>query len=104
MHVTLSGYIGRDIKTSEVPSDDGTGTCAVSETALAVKVAADATDWYLIKLTGDALAKASQFLTKGSLISVVGELTFEDWIDEEQNRRSKPIVLVTDLQLPVSRA
>jgi single-stranded DNA-binding protein len=101
MQINISGCVGHDIKTSQVPSNDGsTGTCTVTESALGVKVAADATDWYLIKLTGDALAKASQFITKGSLVSVVGELTFEDWIDESQTRRSQPVVTVSDLQLP----
>jgi single-stranded DNA-binding protein len=97
MLVTISGYAGRDIKTTQVPSNDGTDI--LTDTALRVKVA-DATDWFLVKFIGDALVKASSSIVKGSLISVVGELTFEDWIDESQTRCSKPVVTVSDLQLP----
>jgi single-stranded DNA-binding protein len=105
MLVTISGYTGRDIKFTQVPADDGNSTCTVTDTAVAVKVAADTTDWYLVKFADDALVKASKYITKGLLISVTGELTFEDWTDEQHGRRSKPVVTVSDLQLtPKSRA
>jgi single-stranded DNA-binding protein len=94
MLVTISGYTGRDIKV--VPSDGTTVT--INEAPLAVKIA-DTTDWYMLKFASEALVKASQYLRKGSRISVVGELTFEDWIDESQTRCSKPVVAVSDLQL-----
>lgn len=102
MLVTISGYTGRDIKSTQVPTNDGSGTCTVTDTAVAVKVAADATDWYLAKFTDNALVKDSKYITKGSLISLVGELTFEEWTDEQHYRRSKPVVTVCDLQLPKS--
>jgi single-stranded DNA-binding protein len=96
MQVTISGYTGRDIKV--VSSDDG-HTATINEAPLAVKIA-ETTDWYLLKFASEALIKASQYLRKGTRISVVGELTFEDWIDESQTRCSKPVVMVSDLQLP----
>jgi single-stranded DNA-binding protein len=98
MLVSISGYVGRDIKVTQVPSNDGTSTSTVTDTALAVKVG-DATDWFLIKFAGETLVKASKSIRKGLQISVVGELTFDDWIDEQQTRRSKPVVTVSDLQL-----
>jgi single-stranded DNA-binding protein len=100
MLVSISGYAGRDLKTTQVPASDGNGTCTVTDTAIRVKVATDAVDWYLVRFTGDALVGASKRVTKNSLISVVGELTFEDWTDEQHGRRSKPVIMVTDLQLP----
>jgi single-stranded DNA-binding protein len=105
MLVTISGYTGRDIKFTQVPTDNGNGTCTVTDTAVAVKVAADTTDWYLVKFADDALVNASKYIAKDSLISVTGELIFEDWTDEQHGRRSKPVVTVSDLQLPAkSRA
>jgi single-stranded DNA-binding protein len=95
MLVTISGCTGRDIKV--VPSDGTTAT--INEAPLAVKIA-DTKDWYLLKFASEALIKASQYLRKGARISVVGELTFEDWIDESQTRCSKPVVMVSDFQLP----
>jgi single-stranded DNA-binding protein len=100
MLVSISGYAGRDLKTTQVPSSDGNGTCTVTEVPVRVKVATDAVDWYLVRFTGDALVGASQRVAKNSLISVVGELTFEDWTDEQHGRRSKPVVNASDLQLP----
>jgi single-stranded DNA-binding protein len=100
MQVTISGYVGRDLKTTQVPSSDGNGTCTVNEVPVRVKVATDAVDWYLLRFTGDALVGASKHITKNSLTSVVGELSFEDWTDEQHGRRSKPVIMVTDLQLP----
>jgi single-stranded DNA-binding protein len=99
MLVTISGYAGRDLKTTQIPLLDSTDTSTVTDTAVRVKVAGDVADWYLVKFTDAALIKASQFITKNSLITVVGDLTFEDWIDEQQTRCSKPVVTVSDLQL-----
>jgi single-stranded DNA-binding protein len=100
MLVSISGYASRDLKTTQVPACDGNGTCTVTEVPVRVKVATDAVDWYLVRFTGDALVGASQRVAKNSLISVVGELTFEDWTDEQHGRRSKPVVNASDLQLP----
>ncbi len=99
MLLTISGYAGRDLITSEVPADDGNGTCTITDTAIGVKVAVDTTDWYLVKFADDALVNASKHITKDALISVTGELTFEDWTDAQHGRRSKPVIMVSDLQL-----
>jgi hypothetical protein len=105
MLLTISGKAGRGIKSTQVPTDDGSGTYTVTDTAVAVKVAADATDWYLLKFADPALVDASKCITEDSLISVTGELSFEDWTEEQHGRRSKPVILVSDLQLPAkSRA
>ena len=100
MFVTLSGYTGRATSTADVPRKDGTGYFQISDTALAIKVTDDTTDWYQLKFVGDALVKAASFLTKGSLISVTGDLAFESWNNEDGELYAKPVVTISEIQLP----
>lgn len=100
MQVTLSGYTGRAVQNSDVPRHDGSGSFQIAETSLAVNVAKDTADWYKLKFVGDSLANAASYIGKGVLISVVGTLTFEHWTNEDGELRSKPIVTVSEVQLP----
>jgi single-stranded DNA-binding protein len=100
MQVTLSGRTGRDVKTADVPRHDGSGTFQISETALAVKVNEDTTDWYQLKFKGDALVNAAGYIPKGSPISITGDMTFEHWNDDDGNLKAKPVVTIAEVQLP----
>ncbi len=98
MQVILSGSIGRAVSTTNTLLSDGSAT-PISEAPLGVGVAEKVNDWYLLRFTDPALVKAAQSIDKGATIGVVGDLTFEDWVDENQVRRTKPVVIVSDLQL-----
>jgi hypothetical protein len=99
MLVTLSGSAGRDVATSNTPLLDGSGHTLVAEVPLGIRVATGFTDWYLLKFTDAALVKIAQFIVKNATVSIVGDLAFEDSIDRDRVRRSKPVVTVSDLQL-----
>ncbi|AFY93174.1 hypothetical protein Cha6605_2080 [Chamaesiphon minutus PCC 6605] len=99
MLVTLSGYIGRAVSTSNTPLPDGSGFAPVSEVPLGVRIAEGVTDWYLLKFTNEAGLRAAQFIVKNAQVAVVGDLAFEDWIDPNQVLRSKPVVTISDWQL-----
>lgn len=100
MQVALSGSIGRAVSTINTLLPDGSAGTPISEVPLRVRVAEGVNDWYLLKFTDAAGVKAAQFIIKGAQVSIVGDLAFEDWTDEEtQVRRSKPVVTVSDLQL-----
>jgi single-stranded DNA-binding protein len=100
MQVALSGSIGRAVSTISTPLPDGSGSSTpISEVPLRVGVAEGVSDWYLLKFTDAAGVKAAQLIIKGAQISVVGDLAFEDFLDSDQVRRSKPVVTVSDLQL-----
>ncbi|WP_373545691.1 single-stranded DNA-binding protein [Chamaesiphon sp.] len=60
----------------------------------------DTTDWYQLKFIGDSLVKAANYLTKGCPVSIVGDMAFEHWNDEDGNLRAKPVVTVSEIQLP----
>jgi single-stranded DNA-binding protein len=100
MLVTLSGNTGRAAEIKFIPRKDGNGSVAIGETSLAVKVSTEDTDWYKIKFIGDLLVKAAEYITKGAAISVVGELTFETWDNEQGESCARPVVNVSEIQLP----
>lgn len=100
MQLTLSGRTGRVVETNHVERHDGTGSFQIAETSLAVTAAKDVSDWYKLKFVGDALVTAANYIPKGALVSVVGTLTFEHWDDDDGNLRSKPVVAVSEVQLP----
>jgi single-stranded DNA-binding protein len=100
MQVTLSGRTGREVKFSKIERHDGSGSFQVAETALAVKVNQDDTDWYSLKFTGDSLTKAANYIHKGGLVANVGELNFEYWTNEDGELRAKPVVTISEVQLP----
>ena len=99
MLVALSGYIGRAVSTVDTLLPNNSGSAPASEVPLGVRIASGVKDWYLLRFTEDALILTAQFIVKGSQVSVVGDLVFEEWYDQDQVRRSKPVVTVTDLQL-----
>jgi single-stranded DNA-binding protein len=104
MQVTLSGRTGRIVETNDVERHDGTGSFQIAETSLAVTVAKDTADWYKLKFTGDSLVTAASYIAKGAPVSVVGTMTFEHWTDEDGTLRSKPVVAVSEVQLPAKAA
>jgi single-strand DNA-binding protein len=100
MLVTISGRVGRDAEFKDVPLKDGSGSFEVAESSLAVTPSKDGTDWYGLKFQGDSLLKTAEYVQKGQVLSVTGELTIETWKDADNNNRSKPVVIVKQVQLP----
>jgi single-stranded DNA-binding protein len=104
MQVTLSGRTGRVVQTNDVPRHDGSGSFQVAETSLAVNVTKDTADWHKLKFVGDSLVTAASYIPKGAPVSVTGTLTFEHWTDEDGELQSRPVVAVSEVQLPAKVA
>jgi single-strand DNA-binding protein len=98
--VTLSGRIGGNVEFKDIPLKDKTGSFEIAEASLAVNPSKDTTDWYKLTIQGDGLLKAANYIEKGSVLSVVGDLMMESWQDSDGNYRYKPTVRVRQLQLP----
>jgi hypothetical protein len=98
MQVNLSGRTGRAVSTTNNPLPDGSHNL-VCEVPLGILVAEGVTDWYSLKFTDAALVKSAQFIIKGAQLAVVGDMAFEEILDSDRGRRSKPVVTVSDLQL-----
>lgn len=108
MLVTISGRVGRDVEFKDIPlktpREDGTAAFEIAESSLAVTPTKDVTDWYRLKFQGDKLLKTAEFVQKGQVLSVTGELTMETWTDADNNPRSKPVVIVKQVQLSAKSA
>ena len=99
MLVTISGRVGRNAEFKDIPLKDGSGSFEIAESSLAVTPTRDITDWYGLKFQGDSLLRTAEYVQKGQVLSLTGELTIETWLDDENNHRFKPVVLVKQLQL-----
>jgi single-stranded DNA-binding protein len=104
LSVTLSGRVGSNPEFKDIPLKDGTGSFEIAEVSLAVSPSKDETDWYKLIVQGDGLLKAANYIQKGSVLSIVGDLTMESWTDSDGNHRYKPTVRVRQLQLPSKSA
>jgi single-stranded DNA-binding protein len=102
--VTLSGRVGGNAEFKDIPLKDGTGSFEIAEVSLAVSPSKDKTDWYRLTIQGDSLLKAANYIQRGSVLSVVGDLTMESWQDADDTFRYKPAVRVRQLQLPSKSA
>ncbi len=100
MLVTISGRTGRAAETKFIPRKDGSGNFPVAETDLAVRVTSEDSDWYKIKFIGDTLVKAAEYIGKGVVLSVIGEFSFETWTNDSGEACSRPVINVTEFQLP----
>lgn len=95
--ITQSGNIGQDCETRFTPAGK-----AISSFSLATTCGFGEnkkTTWVSCKLFGERWANVSQYLTKGSKVTVTGSFTIEEW-EHEGKHYSKPVILVNDLDLP----
>jgi len=61
------------------------------------------TDWFTIKIWGDAAGVAGEYIKKGHLFGIVGELQEEKW-EKDGEKRSKIIVVAQRLKLMEPKA
>lgn len=57
------------------------------------------TSWITCKLLGERAAKLSQYLTKGSQVSVTGEFYLDEW-EKDGVKHSRPVIVINGIQLP----
>lgn len=93
--VSLAGRTGKDPETRYFES--GTNKSSVS---LAVRRTSDQTDWFDVEAWGKTGEVMGNYVRKGGLIGVQGQLKFEEWNDRTTGElRSKPVINVTQLDL-----
>jgi len=93
--VTLVGRIGQDpdLKTFE-------SGALLSKTSLAVnRKKGEEPDWFSLELWNKQAEVMANFCQKGSLISVQGELKFDEWVAQDGTPRSKVVIKVNKLEL-----
>lgn len=60
-------------------------------------------DWINLEIWGKTAQVAADYVRKGSLIGVMGELKIERWQDKDGNPASKPVIKVERMELLGSR-
>ncbi len=101
MQAVISGNVGKSVEVKNILLPDSSGFFELAETSLSVKTNPDFDDWFKLRFTDKLIQVAEQYISKGMLLSVVGHLEFEYWIDREtQERKSCPVIIVSEIQLP----
>lgn len=93
--VSIAGRTGRDPEVKYFESGTNKASCS-----LAVRRTADQTDWFDLEAWDRKAEVISNYVRKGGLIGINGQLKFEEWTDRQTNElRSKPVILVGELEL-----
>jgi single-strand DNA-binding protein len=95
--VNLVGRVGQFPETQYFPS----GSCLTKLSIAVNRPQKDAEpDWVTLEIWGKQAEVAANYIDKGSLIAIQGELKLDEWVDNKtQMPRSKPVIRVTNLEL-----
>lgn len=94
---TASGRCGQDMEVRYTP-----GGKAVGQFGLPVETGYGEnkkTAWVTCKIFGDRAEKLAQYVRKGSLVTVTGAFSLDEW-EKDGVKHSKPCIIVNDVQLP----
>jgi single-strand DNA-binding protein len=62
------------------------------------------TDWFNIKIWGRQAEIAGEYVKKGSLLAIEGELDFEIWTDKNNQQQTKSIISAKNMRMLGSKA
>ena len=100
--VTIVGRVGRDPELRYFETGNSLATFSI---AVNRPTKNKETDWFDIKLWGRQAEIAGEYVRKGSLIGVVGQVDFESWNDKNSGElQVRPVIAGTDLRLLGSKA
>ncbi|MFV0574801.1 MAG: single-stranded DNA-binding protein [Vibrio sp.] len=97
---TASGNIGRDCEVRYTPNNK-----AIATFPIPVKQGYgehEKTSWVDCRMFGGMAEKLPQYLTKGVKVIVSGEFVLEKWTGQDGAERSKPVIIVRDLDFASS--
>lgn len=96
--VHLVGRAGADPQVKYF--DSGKVLCELSLAVSRRSGKTDAPDWFKLKIWNKPAEIAANYVRKGGLIGIQGELTIETWTDRNTGaNRSSPVVVVDRLEL-----
>ncbi len=100
--VTLVGRAGQDPEIRYFESGTSLTTFSV---AVNRPTKNKETDWFDIKLWGRQAEIASEYVRKGSLVGIMGQVDFDTWNDKNSGELvTKPVIAATDIRLLGSKA
>lgn len=94
---TASGRLGNDMDIRFTPNNKCIGSFSLPvESGWGDN---KKTAWVSCKLFGERAEKLSQYLTKGSQVTVTGNFQLDEW-EKDGVKHSRPVIIVNDIQLP----
>lgn len=94
---TASGRCGQDMEVRYTPSGKAVGQFSLPvETGYGEN---KKTAWVTCKIFGDRAEKLAKYVRKGSLVTVTGAFSLDEW-EKDGVKHSRPCILVNDVQLP----
>ena len=93
----FTGNIGKDAESRFLPNGDPVVSFSVGVKSGYGEKAT--TTWARCAMFGKRAESVSQYLTKGQLVGISGEVTLREWNDKEGQKRSSLEVRVNDLTL-----
>lgn len=100
--VTVVGRVGQDPELRYFESGNSLATFSV---AVNRPTKNKETDWFDIKLWGRQAEIAGEYVRKGSLVGIIGQLDFDSWNDKVTGAPvTKPVIAATDLRLLGSKS
>ena len=93
----FTGNIGKDAESRFLPNGDPVVSFSVGVKSGYGEKAT--TTWARCALFGKRAESVSQYLTKGQLVGISGEVTLREWNDKEGQKRNSLEVRVNDLTL-----
>ena len=93
--ITISGNLGKDCEQRWTPAGK-----AVASFSLPVKQGYgehEKTSWVICKMFGAKAEKLPKHLKKGMKVTVTGEFIMEEWTGQDGNKRSAPVIIVSQL-------
>ncbi|MBX2861034.1 MAG: single-stranded DNA-binding protein [Vampirovibrio sp.] len=61
------------------------------------------TDWFRVEVWGRQAEFVGEWVKKGSLLSVTGQLEINRWTDQAGNQRENPLIKATDVRFAGSK-
>ena len=97
--ITIAGTLGRDAEIKYMANGDAVTSFSVADSQGKDKP----TIWWNCSLFGKRAESLSQYLLKGSAVTVSGSVTEREWTDKEGGKRKSMDVRVQDIALQGGR-
>ena len=94
-NLTIAGQLGKDAEIKYMPNGDAVASFSVADSQGKDKP----TIWWSCSLFGKRAESLSQYLLKGSAVTVSGSVTEREWTDKEGGKRKSMDVRVQDIAL-----
>lgn len=100
--VTIVGRVGQDPELRYFESGNNLATFSV---AVNRPTKNKETDWFDVKIWGRSAEIAGEYVRKGSLIGITGQVDFDSWNSKDSGElQVKPVISGNDLRLLGSKA